>query len=109
MDRRHRDGALFCLAGALAALLLHPADSAMTLLQLKARIPEGFATGAPLDLDRSAVRELRRLPRIGQKRALDIVRSRWEHGPLGGVDALERIQGIGPQTIEDLRPVLAPD
>ena len=49
--------------------------------------------------ERMTVRELRRLPGIGDARAVAIARARWERGLRGGPRALEELAGIGPATI----------
>jgi hypothetical protein len=59
------------------------------------------------DLDRWSPRELRRLPGIGQARALAIARARFDEGLRGGVDMLERVPGIGPETTRRIRAWLA--
>jgi len=43
-------------------------------------------------------RELRRLPGIGEVRALAIARARWEHSAQAGAFRLEDVPGIGPLT-----------
>jgi len=49
--------------------------------------------------ERMTVRDLRRLPGIGDARAVAIARARWERGLRGGPHALEEVAGIGPATI----------
>jgi comEA protein len=57
-----------------------------------------------LDLNRASAGELMALPGIGEVRALAIVTWRDENGPFSSVDDLERVRGIGPATVERLRP-----
>lgn len=66
-----------------------------------ARMPpdELAALEQPVDLNRAALAELESLPRVGPKLARRIVEGR----PYADVDALERVRGIGPATIEQLR------
>ena len=52
--------------------------------------------------------ELAQLPRIGETLARRIVESRQEQGPFSGHDDLQRVRGIGPRTLEQIRPYLAP-
>jgi hypothetical protein len=59
---------------------------------------------APIDLQRSCARELRRLPGIGQLRAAKIVDLRWERG--GETFPLGEVHGIGPKTEARVREVL---
>lgn len=60
-----------------------------------------------LDPDRMPPRDLRRLPGIGERRALAIARARWERGLRGGPEAWDSIPGIGPETIRRIREFLA--
>jgi DNA uptake protein ComE-like DNA-binding protein len=53
----------------------------------------------PVDLNRAALDELESLPRVGPKLARRIVEGR----PYADVDALVRVRGIGPATVERLR------
>ena len=71
------------------------------------------ATGAsrarppPLvDVNRATSRELETLPGIGPALAGRIVASREEEGPFRRVEDLERVRGIGPATVERLRPLV---
>jgi transposase len=50
------------------------------------------------DLGRMCPRELRRLPGLGQVRALAYARARWQNDPALGPLALEAVPGIGPET-----------
>jgi competence protein ComEA len=49
---------------------------------------------------------LETLPGIGEVLAAAIVQHRTEHGPFGSIDELEDVSGIGPTTLEDLRPLV---
>ena len=60
-----------------------------------------------LDVDRASAAELERLPGIGPSLAARIVAEREQNGPFGGADALRRVRGIGPRTLERIRPYLA--
>ncbi len=103
-----KEAALAFLAGILICVLVHQPPAVLPTDSLRARVPEGWLEPAALSLRDAPVRELRRLPRIGQQRALDLVRWRWEHGPEVGLEDLEAIPGIGPRTVEDLESVLQP-
>lgn len=48
---------------------------------------------------------LMRLPGIGRVRAMDIVDTR-KTAPFSNADDLERVRGIGPKTVEKIRPYL---
>jgi competence protein ComEA len=57
-----------------------------------------------LDLNKASVGELMALPGIGQVRARAIIAWRDANGPFGRVDDLDRVRGIGPATLDRLRP-----
>ncbi len=63
--------------------------------------------GHRIDINRAAWWELQALDGIGEKRAREIVGYRDRHGPFGTVDDLTRVRGIGPKTMDRLRPHLA--
>ena len=52
--------------------------------------------------------ELTQLPTIGETLARRIVQSRQENGPFRDLDDLRRVRGIGPKTLETVRPYLRP-
>ena len=64
-------------------------------------------SGEILDLNRCDAGELVRLPGIGEVRAGAIIRWREKNGPFRSVDELARVPGIGPKTVERLRPFVA--
>lgn len=61
-----------------------------------------------VDINRAAWPELAQLPGIGQTLAQRIVASREERGPFVDHDDLRRVRGIGPKTLEKMRPYLRP-
>ena len=63
---------------------------------------------ASIDVDRASEAELLRLPGIGPALAGRIVAERAAGGPFGGPDGLLRVHGIGPKTLEKIRPFLTP-
>ena len=75
------------------------------------RVPDTARDTAAPDtaryIDRWSPRELRRLPGIGQARALAIARTRFDEDLHGGVDAHARVPGIGPETARRVRAWLA--
>jgi len=75
------------------------------------RLPAAAAMlcGARLDLNAVSAAELELLPGIGSVRARRIVESRLKDGPFPDVDALDRVHGVGPKTVERLRPWIAVD
>lgn len=62
--------------------------------------------GLPIELNCADARTFESLDRIGSVRARQIVEER-ARAPFERVDDLLRVHGIGPKTLEDLRPVLA--
>ena len=69
--------------------------------------PDSLLPGERINVNTADVYDLQRLPGIGEKRALDIIAWREEHGPFQTVDELANISGIGPVTIENLRDYAA--
>lgn len=69
--------------------------------------------GAPaprrtIDLNRATVRELESLPAIGPVRARSIIAARNARGgQFASLDDLLAIDGIGPQTLDAIRPYVA--
>jgi competence protein ComEA len=63
--------------------------------------------GQPLALNRARATDLELLPRVGPALAAAIVRDRAERGDFAELLDLLRVPGIGPQTLERLRPLLA--
>ena len=57
-----------------------------------------------VDVNRAEWPELTQLPGIGETLARRIVESRLRDGPFGRCEDLRRVKGIGPKTIERLRP-----
>ena len=110
--------------------LLRRADQAFvgaaTLLLLAALagywIAQGGLRGRLLEVDRAPRQhaqfqvdinaadwpELTQLPDIGETLARRIVESRDQGGPFLTHDDLRRVKGIGPKTLEKLRPHLLP-
>jgi competence protein ComEA len=61
-----------------------------------------------VDLNAAAWPELAQLPEIGETLARRIVESRSVEGPFLDHEDLQRVRGIGPKTLEKLRPHLRP-
>ncbi len=59
-----------------------------------------------IDINEAGYVEWLQLPGIGGTLANRIVRYREEHGPFQSIDDLDNIKGIGPKTLEKLRPWL---
>lgn len=85
-------------------------------------IAAGGLSGELIEIDRAAPRvvqfqldinqadwpELSVLPGVGETLARRIVESREQEGPFADVESLQRVTGIGPKTLEQLRPYLRP-
>jgi competence protein ComEA len=61
-----------------------------------------------VDINKADWPELIQLPGIGQTLAKRIVDSRRTAGPFADQDDLRRVRGIGPKTMEQIRPYLRP-
>ena len=61
-----------------------------------------------IDINSADWPELTLLPGIGESLARRIVEFRDAHGPFGQHDDIRRVKGIGPKTLEHIRPHLAP-
>ena len=62
--------------------------------------------GELIDINRATAKEFERLPRIGPQIAGRIVAYREENGAFKRVDDITKVRGIGPKTLERLRPHL---
>jgi len=60
-----------------------------------------------VNLNDSGWVEWAQLDRIGETLARRIVEDRAEHGPFASIDDLQRVRGIGPATVETIRPWIA--
>jgi competence protein ComEA len=72
--------------------------------------PRGSSTkeaslSIPIDINRAPLTELQRLPGVGPKMSQKIVDER-EKSPFKSIDDLRRVHGIGPKTLERLRPYI---
>ena len=61
-----------------------------------------------VDINHAEWTELTLLPNIGETLARRIVESREKGGPFRDHDDLRRVRGIGPKTLEAIRPYLLP-
>lgn len=67
---------------------------------------DGLLEGEIINLNTATRSDLLRLPDIGSVRADAILTHRGEHGPFQSVDELLNVFGIGPTTLEQLRPYI---
>lgn len=70
-----------------------------------ARKAASSASREPVAINTATQAELERLPGIGPSLAAKIVADRAAKGPFRSVDDLDRVAGIGPATVERLRPM----
>ncbi len=61
-----------------------------------------------LDINEADWPEFSVLPGIGEALAHRIVESRAARGPFADLDELRRVRGIGPKTLERIKPYLRP-
>ena len=102
VERRRRLHAPVVLIG----LALCAAVSTAVLTPVLARPATGSDAAYLLDINAAAASELMLLPRVGPVLAQRIVDDRAAGGPFATIDDLDRVPGIGPRTIERLRPHL---
>jgi len=62
------------------------------------------STGSLININTASETDLEALPGIGPVLAQRIVDYRTQNGPFATVDALDDVSGIGPATMNDLRP-----
>ena len=62
--------------------------------------------GRLINLNTAGARELESLPGIGQSLAGAIVAYREENGPFTAVDDVDNVPGIGPKTMDAIRPLV---
>jgi competence ComEA-like helix-hairpin-helix protein len=72
----------------------------------KAPRPASGASGSLLDLNAATAPELERLPGVGPAWAGRILEERTRRGGFRAVDDLRDVSGIGPATLERLRPLV---
>lgn len=58
-----------------------------------------------IDLNRAAAAELNVLPGIGPRLADRIVADRRRNGPFSTINDLTRVRGVGPRTVDRIRPL----
>lgn len=59
-----------------------------------------------VNINKAGMDELMSLPYIGEVKAKAIIDYRSVQGPFKSIDELESIKGIGPKTLEKLRPIV---
>lgn len=59
-----------------------------------------------IDINRATWVEWMQLPDIGEMLARRIVEDVRDRGPFAGIDDVTRVRGVGPKTLEQIRPFL---
>lgn len=72
------------------------------------RTPAQHFISIRLNINTTTAADLEMLPTIGPKRAAAIIASRTTDGPFTTIDNLQRVPGIGPRTVNRIRPYLVP-
>ena len=86
----------------LTTLLLAIALSYMTSVALA----YGPSASAKVNINTASAQQLTTLPGIGPKKAEAIVVYRKANGAFAAVDDLVKVKGIGPKTLDKLRPLI---
>ena len=99
---RRLEVALAFVLGGGAVLLLH---TAWTRWNDRGQ-PTPHLVLAIIDLNTADAATLAQLPGVGPQRAADIVAHRQRHGPFRSLDDVRAVPGIGPVTVERIRPAV---
>jgi competence protein ComEA len=102
MQRERTAWLSLALLAALLFVLLRPHRAPVVPADLTSE--NRLALGLAIDVNVASTAELESIPGIGPTRAAAIVADRDHLGPFPDVDALERVKGIGPATVEAIRP-----
>jgi competence protein ComEA len=92
--------------GAMAAWWLSQGGQQGRLIELERAEPQ--TARFQVDINTADWPEMAQLPGIGETLARRIVESRQTDGPYLDHDDLQRVRGIGPKTLEQIRPYLLP-
>ena len=66
----------------------------------------GKEVAKKININRATLEELETLPGIGAVYARNIIEYRKAHGPFQTIEELDKVQGIGPATIERIRDLI---
>jgi len=61
-----------------------------------------------VDINSADTGELQQLPSVGPATAEKIIKYRGQEGSFGSLDELEEVSGIGPKTLEEIKPLAKP-
>ena len=108
-------GALLAGAGLSVVDYYHPSSlEEFEVVHRAVEVPdpideEPAPEAGPVRLNAATAAQLQRLPAIGPQMAGRILEYRREHGPFTSLDGLCDVRGIGPRTLENLRPLVTLD
>jgi comEA protein len=60
----------------------------------------------PVNINTAGLMEIEALPFLGMERSKDIIEYRDKNGPFKSLNELTNISGIGPKTLEKLKPLI---
>ena len=60
----------------------------------------------PVNINTAGLMEFEALPYLGMERSKDIIEYRDKNGPFKSLDELTNISGIGPKTLDKLKPLI---
>ena len=63
--------------------------------------------GLPIDLNTASAAALQSIPGIGPSRAAAIIDERTARGRFSSIEDLQRVSGIGPATVDQIRPFVS--
>jgi competence protein ComEA len=93
------------LAG-LALHWVHQSGHRGRMLEVERQVPG--TVSFTVDINEAAWPELTVLPGVGETLAKRIVQSRADQGDFRDLDDLRRVRGIGPRTLERIKPYVRP-
>lgn len=96
--------ALALLLGAVAILVGRQAYRSSRWATRPTEVQPGALTAYRVDLNRAEHAELLQLPGVGEGLATRIEEYRRDYGPFKKTDDLGRVRGVGPSTLDRLRP-----
>ena len=106
MERERIAWLSLALLAALLFVLVRPMLHRAPVVPADLTSGNRLALGLAIDVNVASPAELESIPGIGPTRAAAIVADRARLGPFADVDALERVKGIGPATVDSIRPYI---
>ena len=95
----------FCLV-AMTAYFVHQGGLRGRIIEIDRVDPT--TVRFKVDVNSAAWPELVQLPDVGETLARRIVEHRKQNGPFTSPNDLQNVEGIGPKTVEQMRPYLLP-